>query len=127
MREEMRAKLDAHHKRMMARMDSAEENGGLCRKDRGHGFGGNSRRKVFESEQQEVPKEEATMKTVRALKERYGDWYLAVEHCQHPQKWTHGDGGSWKMLTATFRGMTHHAGVAQHKGCDHTGPMVRDD
>jgi hypothetical protein len=37
MKEEMLAKLDAHHERMMARMDSARENGG-------HRFGGKSRR-----------------------------------------------------------------------------------
>jgi hypothetical protein len=43
---------------------------------------------------QEVPKEEAAVKTVRALKEHYGDQHLAIGHCRQLQKWTQGDGGS---------------------------------
>jgi hypothetical protein len=35
----------------------------------------------------EVPKEEAITKTVRALKEWYGDRQLAVGHCQQLKKW----------------------------------------
>jgi hypothetical protein len=32
-------------------------------------------------EHQEVPKEEATVETVVALEDQYGDWHLAVGHC----------------------------------------------
>jgi hypothetical protein len=35
---------------------------------------------------EEVHKEEAAVKTVRALKEQYGDHYLAVGLCQQPKK-----------------------------------------
>jgi hypothetical protein len=41
-----------------------------------------------------VPKEKAAIKTVRALKEQYGDQYLAVKHCQQLKKRTQGSGGS---------------------------------
>jgi hypothetical protein len=37
---------------------------------------------------EQVPKEEAMMKTVRALKEWYGDQHLAVQQCRQLKKWT---------------------------------------
>jgi hypothetical protein len=41
----LEAKPDAHHKRMMARLDSQlDKKGGMSRKDGGHRFGGKSRR-----------------------------------------------------------------------------------
>jgi hypothetical protein len=43
---------------------------------------------------EEVPKEEAAAKLVRALKKRHGDRHLAVWHCQKPKKRTQGDGVS---------------------------------
>jgi hypothetical protein len=52
---------------------------------------------------EEVPKEEAAMKTFRALKERYGDQYLAVGLHQQAKKWTQGNGGSQKKLAAARR------------------------
>jgi hypothetical protein len=39
-------------------------------------------------EHQEVPKEEAAVKTVRAQKEQYGNQHLAVWHHQQLKKWT---------------------------------------
>jgi hypothetical protein len=36
---------------------------------------------VFIAEHEEVPKEETTVKTVRALKKQCGDWHLSVGHC----------------------------------------------
>jgi hypothetical protein len=73
----------------------------------------------------EVPKEEAALKTVRALKERYGVWHLTVEHRRQPKKWTQGNGGSQKKLAAACKGMTYCAGVAWHKGRGHTELMVK--
>jgi hypothetical protein len=64
------------------------------------------------AEHEEVPKEEASVNTFRALKKRHGDRHLAIGRCGQPKKWTQGDGGSWKKLAATCRGMTHHAGMA---------------
>jgi hypothetical protein len=61
-----------------------------------------------------VSKEEAAAKTVRALKEQYGDWHLATGHSQQLRKRTQGDGGSWKKLATTYRGMTSHAMTFLH-------------
>jgi hypothetical protein len=33
------------------------------------------------AEHQEVSKEEATVGTIGALEDSYGEWYLPVEHC----------------------------------------------
>jgi hypothetical protein len=71
-----------------------------------------------------VPKEEAAVQTFRALKERYEDRYLAVEHRRQLKKRTQGDGGSRKKLTAACRRMTHRAGTARRKGRCHKGPTV---
>jgi hypothetical protein len=49
------------------------------------------------AEHEEVPKEEATVKSVRALKKRHGDQ-------SQPKKRTQGYGGSWKKLVAAHRG-----------------------
>jgi hypothetical protein len=68
----------------------------------------------------EVPKEEAAVQTVRALKRRHGDWHLAVGCSRKPKKQTQGNGGSWRKLAATSRGKTHCAGVAWCKGHGHT-------
>jgi hypothetical protein len=48
----------------------------------------------------DVPKEEAAVKIVRAPKEQYGDQHLAIGHRRRLKKWTQGDGGSLKKLVA---------------------------
>jgi hypothetical protein len=70
----------------------------------------------FESEHQEAPKEDAAVKTVRALKKRHGDRLLALERRRKPKKRTQGSGGSCKKLAAARRGMTRRAEVAPRKG-----------
>jgi hypothetical protein len=48
----------------------------------------------------EVPKEKATVKTVRALKKQYRDWHLAIRYHGQLKKWTQtvvGPGGSWPL------------------------------
>jgi hypothetical protein len=67
-------------------------------------------------QQQEVPKEGAILKTVRALKKQYGDLCLPIGHHWQLQNWTQGDGGSWKKLAPICRRMTCGAGVAWYKG-----------
>jgi hypothetical protein len=65
---------------------------------------------------EEVPKEDAPVKTTRALKKRNGDRHLDVMHRRQLQKRTQGDGGSWKKLAAACRWMTPCAIPAHHKG-----------
>jgi hypothetical protein len=44
---------------------------------------------------EEIPKEDASVKTVRALTERYGDWHVAVRRRRWLlKKGSQGDGGS---------------------------------
>jgi hypothetical protein len=54
---------------------------------------------------EEVPKEEAALKTVGALKKRYGDRHLAIGFLLQLQKRTRGNGGSRKKLAAIRRQM----------------------
>jgi hypothetical protein len=62
MQEEIMAKLDAHHDRLM----------GLSRKDGGHRFGCNSRRNRVRYGAWKVPKEDAAVKPVGGLRKRQG-------------------------------------------------------
>jgi hypothetical protein len=67
----------------------------------------NPEEKEIIAEQQQVPKEKASVKTVRTLKKQHGDWHLAVGRHRKPKKRTRSNGESWKKLAATCRGMTH--------------------
>jgi hypothetical protein len=74
-------------------------NRGLSRKN-----GGKSRgNKKSVVQHQEVSKEKDTVSIIRALKERYRYWHLAVGHSQQSKIWTQGDGGSWKKSAAAHR------------------------
>jgi hypothetical protein len=53
-----------------------------------------------EAEHQQVPKAEAEVEIIGALKEQYGDRHLAVKCRRQLRKQTQGDGGSQKKLTA---------------------------
>jgi hypothetical protein len=66
-------------------------------------------------EHEEIPKEEAEVKPVRALNKWQGDRSLAIGCHQRPKKRTQGNIGSEKTLAATRRGMTGRASLAQHK------------
>jgi hypothetical protein len=68
------------------------------------------------AEHMEVPKKEAAVKPVRALKKRHGGQNLAVRCCQKPKKRTQGNVGSYKTLAAACRGMTCRAIPVQNKG-----------
>jgi hypothetical protein len=53
------------------------------------------------SEHQEVPNEEATADTIRALDDRHGDQHLAEGCHQQPKTWIQSSGGSCqKLVTA---------------------------
>jgi hypothetical protein len=62
-----------------------------------------------ELEHQEVPKEEAAVKTFGAQKERYRDLHLAVRCHRQLQKRNQDDGGYSNKLAAAHRGITRHA------------------
>jgi hypothetical protein len=53
-----------------------------------------------ESEHLEVPREEAAVKTIGELVDRYGDRHLAVRHRPQKEKWTQADSGSRQKLAA---------------------------
>jgi hypothetical protein len=64
----------------------------------------------------ELPKEEAAVKPVGALKKRKGDQHLAPGRRRKPKKRTQGSVGSRKKLAVVHRGMTRRAGLARRKG-----------
>jgi hypothetical protein len=84
----------------------------------------NPEEKETVAEQQEVPKEEAALKTVKTLMKRYGDRHLAVGRRRQLQKQNQGHGVLRKKMAAARGGMTRHAGVARSKGHGHKGPTV---
>jgi hypothetical protein len=75
-------------------------------------------------ERDEIPKEEAAVKLVRALKKRHRDRHLAVRHRSQPKIRTQGNGGSRKNMAAARRRTTRREGVARCKGSGHRGPTV---
>jgi tRNA/tmRNA/rRNA uracil-C5-methylase (TrmA/RlmC/RlmD family) len=102
LKEEMLVKLDAHHERMMARMDSQLE--------KATDLESNPEEIESKAEHKEVPKEEATVETLEALKKRYRDRHLAVRHCYQP------NGGSQKKMAAVRGWLTRHTIPERHKG-----------
>jgi hypothetical protein len=90
----MPAKLDAHNKKMMARMDSQLE------KMEATYLETNPEATGSKAKQEEVPEEEAIVETFGAPKERYGDWHLAIRCSGQPKKQTEGHCGSWNKLAA---------------------------
>jgi hypothetical protein len=75
---------------------------------------------------EEVPKEEATVKTARALKTWDGDQHLAVG-CRHQlKKQTQGDGGSRQKLTASCRGIPCLV-IPLHGARDQEGTMMQEE
>jgi hypothetical protein len=106
----MLAELDAHHDKMMAKMDSQQEKGEACL-EKTEAMGETE----SELEHQEIPKEDAAEETFGALEKRYGDRHLAVWSGRQGKKWTQGNGGSRKKLAVARSGVTRRAGVARRK------------
>jgi hypothetical protein len=116
-REEMLAKMDAHHTRteanyedMMAKLDAHQErikaSVNAWRKEMKANRGAteanpDEMKSVMVHE--EVPKEEAAVKSLEALKKSRGYRYLAVGRCGEPQEWTQGKDGSRRELAAERR------------------------
>jgi hypothetical protein len=76
-------------------------------------------------EHEAVPKEEAVVKIVTALKKQYRDQPLTLKRHGQLKKGTQGNDGSQKKLAAACRGITQHAGVAWLKGHGHEGLTIR--
>jgi hypothetical protein len=101
----MLAKSDAHHERM-TRMDSQLQKIKAMvdvfeeRLNKMNTMNLEANQKKLEAivEQQEVPREETVVQTIRTLVDRYGDWHLAIGQHQQPKRRTHNDGGSWQKL-----------------------------
>jgi hypothetical protein len=109
----MLTKMETHHERMMARMNSQLE--------KMEARLGKIEATSLEAEHKEIPKEEAAVETFGTLKEQYEDQHLAVRRHSQPKKRTQGSGGSQKKLAAAYRGMTRHARMARRKGHGHEG------
>jgi hypothetical protein len=91
------ATIRASHKKDDGRDESRPQaddgrHEGLAKRD-----GGPSRKMEIESivVHEEVPKHEAAVKTVRALKKRHGGRHVAVRICGQPKEWTQGPRRSW--------------------------------
>jgi hypothetical protein len=82
MKEGMLAMLDTHYERMMAKIDSQLEKTEATEEIES------------KAEHDRVPKEEAAVETVRALKEWYRDQHLAARRRGQRKKRTQGNGGS---------------------------------
>jgi hypothetical protein len=103
----MVAKLASHHERMMASMDSQlEKMEAYLGKTEDMNLEANPEEMKSEAENEEVLKEEATVKTFRVLKERYRDRYLVIRSRGQLKKQTQGNCGSRKKLAAVCRWLT---------------------
>jgi hypothetical protein len=108
MMEHLLAKIAAIQKKVVSHHKDDGRNEDLAKRNEGRpkNNGGKSRGKKSVAVQEEVPKEEVAVKTVRALKKRYGDWHLATGCCLQLYKQTWGNGGSRKKLATAHRGRT---------------------
>jgi hypothetical protein len=97
----MLAKFDGHHERMMARMDSQLEKMEDCLGNKkATDLESNPEEVQYKAVNEEVPKEEATVETLQALKKQYRDQHLAIRHHNQLKKQFQGHGGSQKKLAA---------------------------
>jgi hypothetical protein len=76
-------------------------------------FEANPEEKESLAEHQEVPNEEASVETIGALDDKYGDRHLAVGCLQQPKKLTQGNDESWQNLC---RRLTRRAVPALRQG-----------
>jgi hypothetical protein len=87
--EEIIIQMDAHQERMGANVSASREETRACQEVTEACL---ESKKPISLEIEsiavhgEVPKEEATVQTVRALNKQHGDWRLAIGHHQKPKK-----------------------------------------
>jgi hypothetical protein len=101
-KEEIMAKLAAHHERMMARMDSQLKKMEACLgKMEAMDLEANPEEKeAMVYQHQEVLNEVAILETTGALEDQYVGQHLAVGHHRQSKKQTQGDGVSRQKLAA---------------------------
>jgi hypothetical protein len=75
-----------------------------------------------ESEQQEVPKEDAAVGTFGTVNKHHGDRHLAIGRHGQPKKRTQGNGGFQKKLPTAYRRMNLRAIPVWCKGHSRQGP-----
>jgi hypothetical protein len=130
----MIAELDANHKRMTAKMKAHhEERVAIMRADQGETKTYPEKGKAIPGEMesepahQEVPKQEASVKSFGALKKRHGDWRLSVGRSKKLKERTQENGGSRREMANACRGTTRRAGVARDKGYGRQGQGQNDE
>jgi hypothetical protein len=110
----IKQKMDLHHEKMdacLVEMRTWRRGTAACQKVKKPA----SEEIESEVKHKEVPKEEAVVKPVRALKKRLGDWNLALGCCGQLKERTQGSGGSWKKFATTYRWMIRGAIPPQHQ------------
>jgi hypothetical protein len=103
---EMMASLDAHYERMMSCLGKTEATD----------LEANAEEMQSVAVHEAVPKEDAAVKTGRALNKRHRGRHLAAGRRRQPKDRTKGKGGCRKKLAAALRGTTRRAGAAWRKG-----------
>jgi hypothetical protein len=96
----MDAKIDANLKIITEMKSWQEETKAILEKWKANPEETDQNKTRSKAEHEELPKEEATVKPVRAIKKWYGDQNLAIRHCQKLKKRTHSNDGSQKKLAA---------------------------
>jgi hypothetical protein len=96
--EQMRAGMNAHYERMIAIIETSLKEMKAVVKH------------------QEVPMEEAAVKSSGTMKRRHRGQHLAAGRHGEPKELTQGECGSWRKLAATCRKVSRHAAVEQRKG-----------
>jgi hypothetical protein len=104
--EKIMAMLNAYHEKMACQetMEACLE----CKEP-------SPKERESEAERQEVPMEEATVKSSRIIKKWHRGPHLCAGRHVKPKKLTQGDCGSRGMLAAACRKVSHHATVAWRK------------
>jgi hypothetical protein len=93
----MRADMNTHYERMITIIKTGLEE-----------------RKAV-AEHQEVPTEEAEVKSSGTMKMWDTGRHLAAGQCGEPKELTRGEYGTWRKLAATWRKVSHREAMAQHK------------
>jgi hypothetical protein len=86
--EEIIAKMDAHHERMGASVNACQKETTACKEATESKEPTSAEILESVAENEEVPREEAAVKTVRAQKEGYGDRHLAERRLDQSKKQT---------------------------------------
>jgi hypothetical protein len=118
--EEIIAKMDAHQERLEVSVNAWRKETTACHEATETCL--ESKEPTSVETESAAMHEEVAVKTVRALKKRYGDRQLAPGRRRQLKRRIQGDGGSRKTLAVARRRMTRRAITAQRKGHGRRGP-----